>query len=204
MRGHSFRLKRRSRPTRELLSFAPLFYRGRLPVDGDEEEILVPDLLNMPNGALPYLIQLKSPQDEVARAANEIAALVEQGVPRRDILALHAGWQGAQQLVRALERRLGRGAAGDPKQLYPGNYVRVTTLNAGTGLESPIVFLLGLHALFEQENSLRLSDAEREQLVLKTTRKVYLAITRAGQRLVFTYVGELPPALQGLAAQGAS
>jgi hypothetical protein len=204
VRGHSFRLKRSYRTTREILDFATLFYRGRLPVDGDEEEILAPDLLNMPNGALPYLIQLKSPQDEVARAANEIAALVEQGVPRRDILALHAGWQGAQQLVRALERRLGRGAAGDPKQLYPGNYVRVTTLNAGTGLESPIVFLLGLHALFEQENSLRLSDAEREQLVLENTRKVYMAITRAGQRLVFTYVGELPPALQGLAAQGAS
>ena len=197
--GHSYRLKRSYRTTLEILNFATLFYRQRVPAEPEDEEVLAPDLLDMPNGALPYLIQLDSPQDEIARVANEIAALVEQGVPRKDILALHANWQGAGDLIQALERRLGRGAAGDPKDLYPGNYVRVTTLNAGTGLESPLVFLLGLHALFEEEHSLRLSDEEREQMLLENTRKIYMAITRAGQRLVFTYVGPLPEALQGLA-----
>jgi hypothetical protein len=197
--GHSYRLKRSYRTTHEILNFATLFYRQRVPAEPDEEEVLAPDLLDMPNGALPYLIHLDSPQDEIARAANEIAALVERGLPRKEILALHANWQGARDLILALERRLGRGAAGDPKDLYPGNYVRVTTLNAGTGLESPLVFLLGLHALFEEEQSLRLSDEEREQIVVENTRKIYMAITRAGQRLVFTYVGPLPEALKGLA-----
>jgi hypothetical protein len=46
----------------------------------------------------------------------------------------------------------------DPKDTFPGDYIRVTTLNAGTGLKSPIVFLVGLHELFEEEQSLRLSD----------------------------------------------
>jgi superfamily I DNA/RNA helicase len=77
----------------------------------------------------------------------------------------------------------------DPKDTYPGDYIRVTTLNAGTGLESPIVFLVGLHELFEEEQSLRLSDEEREAVILDNTRKIYMAATRAGQRLVFTYVG---------------
>jgi len=95
-----------------------------------------------------------------------------------------------------LERRLGKNAALDPKETYPGDYVRVTTLNAGTGLESPIVFLVGLHELFEQEQSLRLSDEERETLILENTRKVYMAATRAGQRLVFSYIGELPGVLK--------
>jgi len=40
----------------------------------------------------------------------------------------------------------------------------VTTLNAGAGLESQIVFLVGLRLLFEEEQSLRLSDEEREEL----------------------------------------
>ena len=77
----------------------------------------------------------------------------------------------------------------------------MTTLNAGAGLESPIVFLAGLRQLFEEEQSLRLSDEEREVLIRDNTRKLYMAVTRAGQRLVLTYAGDLPgvlsEALQG-------
>ena len=84
----------------------------------------------------------------------------------------------------------------DPKDTYPGDYVRVTTLNAGAGLESPIVFLVGLRELFEEEQSLRLSDEAREDIIRDNTRKIYMAATRAGQRLVFTYVGDLPKMLK--------
>lgn len=71
----------------------------------------------------------------------------------------------------------------------------MTTLNAGAGLESPIVFLAGLRQLFEEEQSLRLSDEEREVLIRDNTRKLYMAVTRAGQRLVLTYAGDLPGVL---------
>ena len=80
----------------------------------------------------------------------------------------------------------------------PGDYVRVTTYDAGAGLESPIVFLAGLRDMFEEEQSLRLSDDERETLMRDNTRKLYMAATRAGQRLVITYVGELPMVLKNL------
>jgi superfamily I DNA/RNA helicase len=83
----------------------------------------------------------------------------------------------------------------DPKETFPGNYVRVTTLNAGAGLESPIVFLVGLRDMLEAEQSLRLSDQEHEALIRDNTRKLYMAATRAGQRLVLTYSGELPEML---------
>lgn len=114
---------------------------------------------------------------------------------------LHAYWGGVKALVAALQKRLGDGADGDPKNMLPGDCVRVTTLNAGTGLESPIVFLVGLNQLFEEEQSLRLSDDEREQLVRENTRKVYMAATRAGQRLVVTYVGEPPEQIKRLVKQ---
>jgi ATP-dependent exoDNAse (exonuclease V) beta subunit len=58
--------------------------------------------------------------------------------------------------------------------------------------------LVGLKELFEMEQSLRLSDTEREALVRDNTRKLYMAATRAGQRLVITYVGELPEVIRSI------
>ncbi len=60
------------------------------------------------------------------------------------------------------------------------------------------MFLAGLRDMFEEEQSLMLSDDEREALMRDNTRKLYMAATRAGQRLVITYVGELPEILNGL------
>jgi hypothetical protein len=57
---------------------------------------------------------------------------------------------------------------------------------------------VGTRELFEQEQSLRLSDSEREALVRDNTRKLYMAATRAGQRLVITYVGELPEVIKSI------
>jgi len=108
------------------------------------------------------------------------------------LLLLHVNGQGVQALIQAINHRLGKNTAIDPKDTYPGDYVRVTTLNAGAGLESPIVFLVGLRELFEEEQSIRLSDDEREEIIRDNTRKVYMAATRVGQRLVFTYAGDLP------------
>ncbi|NMB89983.1 MAG: UvrD-helicase domain-containing protein [Chloroflexi bacterium] len=194
-RGRSHLLRRSYRTTREIMQFATLFYRLRLSAETDED-ILAPDMLNMPDGAFPQVISLTSAQDEIARVANEVTEFLRQGYPRNHLLILHANGEGCQALTQAIDHRLGKNTAMDPKETYPGNYVRVTTLNAGAGLESPIVFLVGLRELFEEEQSIRLSDDEREEIIRDNTRKVYMAATRAGQRLVFTYVGDLPEMLK--------
>ncbi len=193
-RGRTHLMRHSYRTTREILDFATLLYRQRLANEKDDD-ILVPDLLNMPGGAFPQIIPLTSPQDEIARVANEVTDFVNQGLPRKHLLLLHPDGEGVKRLIQAIEDRLGKDAAMDPKETYPGNYVRVTTLNAGAGLESPIVFLVGVRQIFEEEQSLRLSDSERESLIRDNTRKLYMAATRAGQRLVLTYVGELPEVL---------
>ena len=187
-RGRSQHLKRSYRTTRQIMEFATLLYRQRLPNERDDD-ILVPDMLTMPEGVLPQVISVAASQDENELIANEIERFVREGYPRQDLLVLHATGEGADGLVRAINSRLGNDAAMNPKNTYPGNYVRVTTLNAGGGLESPIVFIVGLRTLFEKKQSLRLSDEEREALIKSNTRKLYMAITRAGQRLVFTYAG---------------
>ena len=115
--------------------------------------------------------------------ANEVVEFVQKGFPRKHLLVLHTNGEGVKALVQAIDDKLGKGAALDAKDTYPGDYVRVTTLNAGAGLESPIVFLVGLRDLFEEEQSLRLSDEERETLIRDNTRKLYKSRAETGVNL---------------------
>jgi hypothetical protein len=193
-RGRSHVLRQPYRSTQQILAFANLFFRSRL--EENETSLLAVDLMNMPTGVVPELVPLAHAQDEIARVANEAVEFVRRGFPHQHLLILHANWKGANAIMHAINRKLGRDAAMDPKDTYPGNYIRVTTINAGTGLESPVVFLAGLREFFEAEQSARLSDEEREALVEENTRKVYMAMTRAGQRLVVTYSGSLPAGLR--------
>ncbi len=60
--------------------------------------------------------------------------------------------------------------------------------------------LSGYKSLFEEKLSLRLSDDEREGLIRYNTRKLYMAATRVGQRLVLSYSEELPDVLRKVMA----
>jgi superfamily I DNA/RNA helicase len=190
VRGRSHRLNKSYRTTRRILDFATWMYRTRIP--DEQEDIVVPNLDEMPEGVVPMLIPLTSPQDEITRVINEIVGLVGSGVTPAHILVIHADWQGVDKLIARLNAALGPESAHDPKEPIGGQAIRVCTLNATTGLESPIVFLVGLRSLAEHEQSLRISDEERVDIIRDNTRKVYMAITRAGQRIVITYAGELP------------
>jgi len=198
VRGRSFELKRSYRTTKEIMSLANVFYRMRIPSDDSDEAIIEPDTMGMPEGVVPQLIPLLSHQDEIARVANEVEHFIEQGIPKNHILILHANWQGADNLIKAINRKLGYDSVKDPSKFDPGDYIRVTNLNRSTGIESPIVFFVGMKQLMEEEQSLRISDEEREMVIFENTRKIYMAMTRAGQRLVITFSGELPDDLKWL------
>lgn len=204
VRGRSYHLNRSYRTTRPILNFATRFYQIRVPDDAEKTDILIPDFRNMPRGRKPQIISLSSSQDEVQRIANETTALVQKGTQKEDILILHTDAIAAKQMIDTIDRNLGRGAALDPKDSHPGNYIRVTTVNAGTGLEAPIVFLAGLNRSFEEENGLHLSDHDRTEMILNNTRKIYMAATRAGQRLVVSVVGKTPMIFARLTDEGFS
>ena len=55
---------------------------------------------------------------------------------------------------------------------------------AATGLERPIVFLLGLDSLAEEETNPTLTEEERAEAHHRHTRQIYVGLTRAMQRLV--------------------
>lgn len=193
VRGRVHRLTKSYRTTREILDFATLLYRSRLP--DDEEDVVVPDVYHMPNGVLPVVIPLTSEQDEITRVVNEVKQLHQSGIPWRDILIIHANYEETSQITGRLNRAFRRKVAVDPGRENPNDQIRVCSLNSATGLESPIVFLMGIHDLYEREQSIRLSDEERATVIRDNTRKLYMACTRAGQRLIITYVGPLPEML---------
>lgn len=204
VRGQAHVLRRSYRTTRPIMTFATRLYALLVPDDDDER--IEPHLHEMPLGSPPELIPLSSTQDELTRVVNELNALVAHGqVPHHHVLVIHAEWNGAEALRQRLAATLGADAVGDPAKMSAGEVgqasrLRVCHLNAVTGLEAPLVFVVGLHTLFEAMHSLRLSADERAELVRDHARRVYMAATRAGQKLVLTYVGTPPAELDAALA----
>ena len=108
VRGRVHRLQKSYRTTREILDFATLLYRTRLPQE--DEEIVAPDVAHMPNGVLPVVIPLTSAQDEVTRVINEIRQLAKGGVPWGHILIIHASREEVRSILQRLHRIVAIGA----------------------------------------------------------------------------------------------
>lgn len=189
MRGRSARLQRCYRNTREILQFAAAFYQSRLPQD--EEEINLPgseEIARMARGEAPVFLPVDSAQGERSRVANEIAAALRAGAKPEQFLVLQHEDALVEPFIETLNRIVGHPVGADIKK--PGSHagrVRVCSLNAATGLESPAVFLCGLDGLLEAEGALGMGREERSELQRDNTRRIYMAMTRASQKLVITY-----------------
>jgi SAM-dependent methyltransferase len=199
VRGRSVLLLTRSyRNTREILLVATLLYRLR--EQGVHSDMIKPDVPGMRTGIPPRILAVATEEEEYDRVTDEVTALIAAGVPPRHILVLHTAWHGATTILARLRQAIGSEHVVNPKESNERNAVRVCSLDASTGLEGAIVFLLGFHRFWAQEQTPNLLLDERSDLVRANTRRMYVAITRAGQRLVITYVGSLPPELQRLSA----
>ncbi|MCC5789634.1 MAG: hypothetical protein JJT75_08365, partial [Opitutales bacterium] len=187
VRGRAQRLEQPYRNTREILSFAGRFYRSRLPLE--EGEVNLPDettLQGMPKGEPPRFLQSRTAQDERARLVAEIARAREEGLPLGQVLVIHSQQKEVEGLVRHLCENDATPAV-DAKEDFARDKIRVCSLNACTGLEAPVVVLLGLDHLFATEDSLALEEGEREELRCRQTKKIFVALTRATQRLLVLY-----------------
>ena len=190
VRGRTTRLTQAYRNTRRILRFARDFYDARRQADDNEPDLNVPDDTQIAaiahEGEAPAILHVASGQDEIARAANEARAMRDGGMKAGNLLVLHANSAMESALRAALERALGRENVHDAKTgpMPPESFCSVTTLNAATGLESPVVMLLGMDHLLEKEGDIRLSEDERADLRRDHTRMLYMGFTRAGQRLI--------------------
>ena len=198
VRGRAKKLTRSYRTTRQIMLYAISFYQAR--VGRGEEEVAEPDLSAMPEGKAPQIAIVRSLQDEVTRTINEVSELINRSISPSQILIIHPDWKVVRNIVQRLRSKFGTAIADEAKQSSGGNAIVVCSLYSVTGLERPIVFLLGSASLIEKEGNPELNPAELKELTINNTRCLYMAMTRAGQRLFMTYVGELPPALRVISA----
>lgn len=190
VRGRTTRLTQPYRNTRAILRFAREFHESRRDPEENEPGLNLPDDAQLAaisdEGESPIIIQVATAQEEIARATNEVLAIKEGGLVAGKLLILHANSSLERALRISLADKLGSGQVHDAKSgpVPDGAYCSVTTLNAATGLEAPVVILLGMSHLLEAEGDARLSEVERRELRRDHTRMLYMGFTRAGQRLV--------------------
>jgi hypothetical protein len=195
LRGRSTRLRKSYRSTRQILSFASNFYRQRIQ-DDELPELNLPgeeELSTAPEGEGPFIANLSARQDEVVRVANEISACLREGIPACDILVIVAGENRFCQCLAVLTDALGKNLVEDAREKSSQGSVRICGINAATGLEAPVVFLLGVADIIAAESDYRLKEEARVELIRDNTRRIYMAVTRAARKLIFTWTGSTLP-----------
>ena len=123
----------------------------------------------------------------ITRLIQEIQGLAGRQLRPGSILVMHRSYQALETIHERLTKLLGPGTSQllqDVARLDSNALVGLTSFNAGTGLEAPIVFVLGCDELLENENALHLSTEEQATLRRDHTRQLYMAMTRAARQLV--------------------
>jgi len=188
IRGKSHSLTRPYRNTKEIIEFAVRFYRSR--ASDDEEGVHLPgeeQIKQLPSGPIPQIIQFAAPQDQNKWISDQVIRRVERGELQPDqVLILQEDSAQVDVCVDIINRKR-PGLAVDAKNKGHAGKVRVCSINATTGLEAPAVFIVGLDRLFESENALQNDPEDRPELILRNTRKIYMALTRAMSHLIICY-----------------
>lgn len=194
VRGRTHRLHKAYRNSREILKFATAFFDSRqqeLTQDLAEEGLNIPSAEQISEiqieGTKPQVIYCPTLLDCHQRAAQEIAALQKSELENSQTLILHADSKQLYALETTLRAALGShfSVHNAKDGVMPNSaFCQTSTLNAATGLEASIVFLLGIDHLLDAEEDPRLTTEERAELIAAQTRQLYMAFTRAGQRLV--------------------
>jgi superfamily I DNA/RNA helicase len=204
--GRTKKLRKSYRTTQAILD-AATHVLGQF-VQSDPEDYLEPDFTGMELGTPPFLIYADTPQDAADRVTNEIAALTSEGqLPLASILVLYGNNIQKQLLYELLEKRVGFGKIWwlnkkehkkEPPNGYGKDYLRLANIDTATGLEASVVFLIGLDGLMSES---RIPGQSKDELAARAEengRKLYMAMTRAGQRLVMVATQKLPSSIENL------
>jgi superfamily I DNA/RNA helicase len=185
VRGRTVRLQRAYRNTRCIIEHAANFYRRRLP--NEDEDINLPEpeqMLRLAEGVPPRYLPAYSMQDEVRQTCTEVRRVLAKGARPQDILIIACDAARVQPLVQYLNQGTRAPIAADAQNEDSTERIRVCSLNAATGLEAAVVLLLGAPQMLEKEGALNLSTEDRQDLRRDNTRRLYMAFTRATDRLV--------------------
>jgi hypothetical protein len=208
--GRTKKLRRSYRTTRAILESATRVLALLAPGEGDE--YLQPDFDGMAPGEPPRLARAAAPQDAIERLCNELAEAHAAGMPLGAFLVVYGDSVNKGDLYASLARRFGRHSVWwfnereqkrEPPRGHGHDYLRMAYLDTATGLEAGIVFLIGVEDLLSGGgNVVGLDDQERAERREAHARKLYMAMTRAGHRLVVLSARRLPPEMEALFSVG--
>lgn len=196
--GKTKKLRKSYRTTQAILSAASQMLAGITQTDPDE--YLQPDFDGMEAGTPPLFVKSPSPQDSVVQTCNEITAHRDSyELPLSAMLLLYGKGIDKALLMKTLKKRFGAERIWDMNDpdVIPGHdeTLRIATVESATGLEATVVFLVGLEKLLRIiEQKVGITADELEQ----NARKLYMAMTRAGQRLVLVSSTPLPEKIAGV------
>lgn len=202
VRGRTKRLHKSYRTTQQILHAANSFLSEFAPEL--DEDYLKPEYEGMSQGVKPILLYKQSPQDALEQLTNEVNDLIASGRPPGQILVLYTSGVYPSTVQQRLETVVAADEIwnfstknGDKAPLTdkPG-FLKIAKLEAATGLEAGVVFILGVDQLFSEYESLDLNEEERTEKRQECARKLYMGMTRAGQRLVMFSTTKLPDALE--------
>jgi superfamily I DNA/RNA helicase len=204
--GRTKKLRRSYRTTRAILQAANSVLDALGSTDTDD--YLAPDFSAMAAGKPPVLVYTDSPQDAMDRVVNEVAAIAAAGrLSLNELLVIYGDNAAKVGLYNALCRRLGtdsvwwfneKNQKRQPPQGYGPDYLRMAYLDTATGLEARVVFLLGIEALWFTGERPGLSEEAQAQRREDNARRLYMAMTRAKQRLVLVSARQLEPSMERL------
>ncbi|HIO92151.1 MAG TPA: hypothetical protein EYG68_04810 [Leucothrix mucor] len=194
LRDRTFRLRRTYRSNPLILKVADEFRFNRIP---DEMALTLPTQAYAKHPTshykAPTLLHFHTRKDEKNRLFSEINKLLKKGVPPKSILVLEAESFSVRPLLQSIKKTLGQAACMLTDPYWDEEAIRVCELNAATGIESPIVFITGLQVLFDKENTTSFGDRERHSLMVENTRKLYMGMTRASEKLVLLMTSDIIP-----------
>ncbi len=203
--GRTKKLRKSYRTSRAILQAASHILAQ--VTQGDSEDFLEPDFEGMESGIPPILIYADSPQDAMDRVVNEIAVASQGQLSLSSLLVIYGDKVNKSMLVEQIGKRIGLDRIWwlnrkEHKKLPPNgygqDYLRVVYLETATGLEASVVFLVGLENLLSAGRLPKASEDEHAQRQEEQARKLYMAMTRAGQRLILISSQRLPDTIESV------
>ncbi|PHM59266.1 UvrD-helicase domain-containing protein [Xenorhabdus sp. KK7.4] len=199
IRGRTKRLSYSYRTTYEIMIAANALLEG---LDDSPEDFVKPDLEKMERGCKPYVIYSHTHQDEQRRFLSELVSFVKlQKIPFHQIMVLCSDLYKTQDIKRDIEEKLGHGTVvnyNNRNELATGlgDKIRVMSINSCTGMESGVTFVLGVGGLINKPKNLNLTESEKDVVKQESLRKLYVSMTRAGQKLVVFSTEKLPDSVK--------
>lgn len=176
-RGRTSILRNNYRNTQEILKFAYRFAKQGGAFNEDGMDSIPPEAVGR-SGSPPELVPLKNVQMELDHIILRCLQFAEDGVPWSEIAVLYRNQNQGQRLATALEQSdvpvewVNRDAASrNYKPREPS--VKLITMHSSKGLEFPVVFIPAVD--------------ETRMTAKDEIRLLYVAMTRAIERLIITY-----------------